>query len=120
MVKSSDKAWNLSDIMDSDLSQNSHNKAVTKTVLYHLKNIAKIKGLITQQDLEKLIHAFIFSSLDYCNGVFTGLSKNKISQIATADSELFCLSPHKNQESRSHQSSSEVFALDSCCSESWL
>ena len=33
------------------------------------------------QDLEKLVHAFIFSSLDYSNGVFTGLSKKSIRQL---------------------------------------
>lgn len=34
-------------------------------------------GLMFQQDLEKLVHAFIFSRLNYCNGVFTGLSEKK-------------------------------------------
>ena len=35
---------------------------------------------MSRQDLEKLIRAFIFSRLDYCNGVFTGLSKRLIRQ----------------------------------------
>lgn len=36
---------------------------------------------MSRQDLEKLIHAFIFSRLDYCNGVFTGLPKQAIRQL---------------------------------------
>ena len=72
MFKTTDKVRNLGVVMDSDLSFNSHIKTVTKSAYYHLKNISRIKGL-SQQDLEKLVHAFIFSRLDYCNAVFTGL-----------------------------------------------
>jgi len=52
-------------------------KAVTKLAFYHLKNIAKVKNVILLVDLEKLIHAFITSRVDYCNSLFTGLHKNK-------------------------------------------
>ena len=48
------------------------------------------------RDLEKLVHAFIFSRLNYCHGVLTGLSK-LIHQTSAADSECCCLSPNKNQ-----------------------
>ena len=30
---------------------------------------------MSKHDLEKLIHAFICSRVDYCNGLFTGLPK---------------------------------------------
>ena len=46
---------------------------MTKSAYYHFKNISRIKGLMSQQDFEKLVHAFIFSRLDYCDGVFTEL-----------------------------------------------
>ena len=93
MLKTTNQARNLGVVMDSDLNFNSHIKTITKSAYYHLKNISRIKGLMSQQDLEKLVHAFIFSRLDYCNSVFTGLTK-KIDQTAAADSERCCSSPH--------------------------
>lgn len=58
-----------------------HIKTITKSAYYHLKNISRVKELMSQQDLEKLVHAFIFSRLDYCNSVFTGLTKQSIKQL---------------------------------------
>ena len=51
-----------------------------QSAYYHLKNVSRIRELMSQQDLEKRVRAFIFSRLDYCNGVFTGLSKKAIGQ----------------------------------------
>ena len=81
MLKTTDQARNLSVIMDSDMNFSSHIKTVTKSAYYHLKNISRIRGLMSRQDLEKLVHAFIFSRLDYCNGVLTGLPQNSIRKL---------------------------------------
>ena len=81
MLKTTDKARNLGVVMDSDLNFNSHINIIKKSAYYHLKNISRVRGLMSQQDLEKLVHAFIFSRLDYCNGVFTGLPKKSIRQL---------------------------------------
>ena len=63
MLKTSNQARNLGVIIDSDLNFNSHIKTITKSAYYHLKNISRIKGFMSQQDLEKLVHAFIVSRL---------------------------------------------------------
>ncbi|KAJ0016364.1 hypothetical protein NQD34_014654 [Periophthalmus magnuspinnatus] len=67
--------------MDSDLNFNSHIKSITSAAFCHLKNIAKIKGILSKPDLERLIHAFVCSRLDYCNGLLTGLSKRALTQL---------------------------------------
>jgi len=59
--------------LDSDLNFNSHIKSITSAAFYHLKNIARIKGIVSKPDLERLIHAFVSSRLDYSNGLLTGL-----------------------------------------------
>lgn len=52
--------------MDSDLTFEKHLKMVTKPAYYHLKNMLRVKKLMSQQDLTKPVHAFVRSSLDYC------------------------------------------------------
>ncbi len=75
------KVRNLGVILETDLSFSSHVKAVTKSAYYHLKNIARIRCFVSSQDLEKLVHAFITSRVDYCNGLLTGLPKKTIRQL---------------------------------------
>lgn len=53
-LTNTNQARNLSVIIDSDLNFNSHLKFITKSAYYHLKNIARIKGLLSKQDMEKL------------------------------------------------------------------
>ncbi len=72
---------NLGVILETDLSFSGHVKAVTKSAYYHLKNIARIRCFVSSQDLEKLVHAFITSRVDYCNGLLTGLPKKTIRQL---------------------------------------
>ncbi len=70
---------NLGVILETDLS--SHVKAVTKSAYYHLKNIARIRCFVSSQGLEKFVHAFITSRVDYCTGLLTGLPKKTIRQL---------------------------------------
>ena len=108
MFKTTDKARNLGVVMDSDLSFNSHIKTMTKSAYYHLKNISRIKRLMSQQDLEKRVHAFIFSRLDYCNRVFTGLTKKSIRKLKLIQNAAARVLTNTKKVD---QSSSEVFTL---------
>ncbi len=72
---------NLGVILETDLSFSRHVKAITKSAYYHLKNIAIIRCFVSSQDLEKLVHAFITSRVDYCNGLLTGLPNKTIRQL---------------------------------------
>ena len=80
-LKPKDQVKNLGVIIDSDLNLSSHIKSIRKSAFYHLKNIAKIRGYMSRHDLEKLVHAFISSRLDYCNSLFSGLPKKELRQL---------------------------------------
>ena len=84
---------------------------------HHLQNISRRKGLLSQRDLEKL--ASLFSRLDYCNVVLTGLS-NAIDREAAANSHGCRSSPHRHRESGSYLSGSEKSTLAPCPSRNWL
>ena len=56
---------NLGVISDQDLSSDSHIKQVS--AFFHLRNIVKIRNILSQGDAEKLLHASVTSGLDYCS-----------------------------------------------------
>ena len=46
-------------------------------------NIAKLRNLMSESDLEKRIHAFISSRIDYGNALLTGIPKKTVKQLQT-------------------------------------
>ena len=60
------------DPFDPMLSFDQHVKSITRTVFFHLRNIAKIRPMLAIMDTETLLHTFISSRLDYCNPLFSG------------------------------------------------
>uniref|UniRef100_A0A8C6PYD4 Reverse transcriptase domain-containing protein n=1 Tax=Nothobranchius furzeri TaxID=105023 RepID=A0A8C6PYD4_NOTFU len=72
---------NLGVIFDPALSLDSHVKTISRSCFFQLRNISKVRKLVSTADLEKIIHAFVSSRLDYCNALFTGLSKTSLSRL---------------------------------------
>ena len=72
---------NLGVTFDPDLSFEPHIKKVTQSAFYHLRNISKIKSFLSTPDLSKVIHALIFSRLDYCNSLYTCLTKKSTHRL---------------------------------------
>ena len=51
-----------------------HRNKLVQSCFFQLRNISKIKVMLTTRHLELLIHTLIFSCLDYCNALFTCLN----------------------------------------------
>ena len=64
--------------LDTDLSFTKHISNISRSAFYHLRNISKIRCLLSQPDSEKLVHAFISSRLDYCNAILPGVTMKNI------------------------------------------
>jgi len=54
---------------------------VVKTSFFQLRLLSKVKPFLNRHDLEKVIHAFISSRLDYCNALYIGLNQSSISRL---------------------------------------
>ncbi len=72
---------NLGVILDSNLSFENHISNVRKTGFFHLRNIAKLRNMLTVSDAEKLVHAFMTSRLDYCNALLGGCPASSINKL---------------------------------------
>ncbi len=71
-LDSSSSVRNLGVLFDSNLSFDSHVSSICKTVFFHLKNISKLRPMLSMPNAEMLIHAFMTSRLDYCNALLGG------------------------------------------------
>ncbi|KAI5608107.1 hypothetical protein C0J50_9600, partial [Silurus asotus] len=75
---------NLGVIFDSSLSFKDYVNNITKIEFFHLRNminIAKIRNMMSLQDAEKLVHAFVTSRLDYCNSLLSGCASKCINKL---------------------------------------
>ncbi|KAJ8372143.1 hypothetical protein AAFF_G00294270 [Aldrovandia affinis] len=59
----------------------SHIKSMTKSAFFHLKNISRLRPSLSDSVTETLIHAFITSRLDYCNGVLFGVPSKALDRL---------------------------------------
>ncbi len=66
---------------DSALKLDKQINAVAKISFFQLRLISKIKPFLSRKDLEKVIHAFIFSRLDYCNSLYYGVQDKSLGRL---------------------------------------
>uniref|UniRef100_A0A672H2B5 Reverse transcriptase domain-containing protein n=1 Tax=Salarias fasciatus TaxID=181472 RepID=A0A672H2B5_SALFA len=69
---------NLGVIFDSTMSLDHHSRQLVRTCFFQLRNIAKLRPMVSKKELEMIIHAFISSRLDYCNSLFTCRNKKEL------------------------------------------
>ena len=72
---------NLGVIFDSAFKFQQQVSAVVRKSFFHLRTLAKVKAYLPQRDLERVIHAFITSQLDYCNALYTGIDQSQLRRL---------------------------------------
>ena len=72
---------NLGVIFDSTFKFEQQVSGVVKRSFYHLRTLAKLKTYLPRSDLERAIHAFITSQLDYCNALYTGMDQLQLGRL---------------------------------------
>ena len=64
-IEVSNNARNIGVIFDSHVNLEKHVINTCRTTFYHLRNIAKIRNCLSQDNAETLVHTFISSKSDY-------------------------------------------------------
>ena len=80
-VEASSRARNIGVIFDSHINLEKHVMNTCKMAFYHLRNKARIRNCLSQDDAETLVHAFISSKLDFCNAPLYGVFKSVIDKL---------------------------------------
>ena len=70
-----------SSIRSLGVTMDQHVKCQIRSCFFQLGNTAKLRTIVSQVEMEMLIHAFISSRLDYCNSLFTCLSKTSLDRL---------------------------------------
>uniref|UniRef100_A0AAQ6IB00 Reverse transcriptase domain-containing protein n=1 Tax=Anabas testudineus TaxID=64144 RepID=A0AAQ6IB00_ANATE len=81
LANSKPTAKSLGVWFDSKLNFEHHVTKLVQACFYHLRNISKIRSILSFHDTEVILHAFISSRLDYCNSLFTCLSQKSIYRL---------------------------------------
>ncbi len=55
--------------------------SVVQSCFFHLRQIAKVKPFLIFSDTQKIIHALIFSRLDYCNSLYCDINKSILDRL---------------------------------------
>ncbi|XP_067237023.1 uncharacterized protein, partial [Chanodichthys erythropterus] len=80
-IKPSSSVRNLGVLFDTNLSFESHVSSICKTAFFHLKNISKLRHMLSMTNAEQLVHAFMTSRLDYCNALLGGCSARLLNRL---------------------------------------
>ncbi len=72
---------NLGVVFDEHLKFDRQINSVVKSSFFQLRLLSKAKSFLSFKNLEKVIHAFITSKLDYCNSLYTGISQTALSRL---------------------------------------
>ena len=67
--------------LDSTLTLRTHINNISRSGSLSLHELSKIRKFLSQKDTERVVHAFISSKLDYCNGLFYGLPSSEIQKL---------------------------------------
>ena len=101
----------LGTILDSHLKLNAHVNNICKTAHYAIRSISRIQKYLSQEDCEKLIHAFVTSRLDSCNSILYGLPEYSLQ--TTKDPVHRCPTCLQNQEIRPYYTCPRCYPLAS-------
>ena len=75
------KVRDLGVLLDQALSFNDHISTICQSAHFYIRNIGRIRNLLSFDDCATLIHALIGSRLDYCNSLLYNIADAKVERL---------------------------------------
>jgi len=88
IIRPSTVVRNLGVFIDAELTFREHVRRITSSCFFQLRRLRQIRKHFNRQVMKQLVHAFVISTLDYCNCILAGLPKGLISQLHTHGSRI--------------------------------
>ena len=85
VIPRNSSARDLGVIFDSTLSFSNHINSICKSAHYHIRDLRRIRHLLSEPALILLANALVSSRLDYCNSMFLGITKANISKLQSPE-----------------------------------
>jgi hypothetical protein len=80
-IKPSTVVRNLGVYFDRTMTLTSHIDNLRRSILFHIKNIWRIRRFIDTDTCHHAVRALVISRIDYCNALFTRLSSKNMSRL---------------------------------------
>ena len=99
-IRYSSEVKNVGVMLDCHFNLNKHVNLIVANCYRLLRNIGRIRNVISTSHTEVLVHAVISSRLDYCNSLFINISKiylNKLQKVQNAAARLAVRPEEGNQ-----------------------
>ena len=81
LIPSADSVRDLGVTFDKNMTMKDHIRNQCKAMYFALHKIGKIRKFLDQQSVERLVHAYVTSRLDMCNGLLYGLPYSTIAPL---------------------------------------
>ena len=81
LILQSSKVRDLGVIFDQSLSFDDYISGVCRSTHFHLRNIGRIRSLLSYEATAQLLHALITTRIDYCNSLLYNLPKCSIARL---------------------------------------
>ena len=80
-ITQSSKVRDLGVTFDKFLNFDDHTTAICRSTYFHIRNIGKIRNLLSYNACSTIIHALIGCRLDYCNSLLYNVPMHKIDRL---------------------------------------
>ena len=74
-------------MFDPSFTMVSHVNSVVKKASFHLRNIGKVRKLLTEDATKKVMQNLVISQIDYCNALLSGIQQDTLAKLQSLQNQ---------------------------------